>query len=337
VIKASLAKLINREDLTEAEMVAAMNRIMEGEATPAQIGGFLTALRLKGETVEEITGAARVMREKALKVKCEAPIVIDTCGTGGDGSNTFNISTTAAFIVAAAGLPVAKHGNRAMSSKCGSADLLEALGIKVDLPPEKIEQCLQKAGIGFMFAPVFHQSMKHAVGPRRELGFRTIFNMLGPLTNPAGANCQLMGVYKADLTDTLTEVLRRLETKRAMVVYGAGGLDELSLQGPNRISFLKDDQVTTFTLNATDVGLPAAPNQMLTGDSAAWNAELTKNILSGKEKGPKRDVVLLNAAAALMVAGTAAGWKEGIALAAQLIDDGSAYRKLEELRRIAVA
>jgi anthranilate phosphoribosyltransferase len=336
VVKESLAKLINQEDLNEAEMVAVMDRIMEGEATQAQIGGFLTALRLKGETVEEITGAARVMRQKALKVKCEAPVVIDTCGTGGDGSNTFNISTTVAFIVAAAGLPVAKHGNRAMSSKCGSADLLEALGIKVDLPPEKIEECLKKAGIGFMFAPVFHQSMKHAVGPRRELGFRTIFNMLGPLTNPAAANCQLIGVYKADLTDILAEVLRRLGTKRVMVVHGAGGLDELSLQGPNRVSFLKDGQIKAFSLNAADVGLENTSNQMLTGAGTAENAVLTENILSGREKGPKRDVVLLNAAAALMVAGVAAGWREGIALAAQLIDDGSAYRKLEELRRTAV-
>jgi anthranilate phosphoribosyltransferase len=322
--------------LTEAEMVAAMDRIMEGEATPAQIGGFLTALRLKGETVEEITGAARVMRQKALKVRCEAPTVIDTCGTGGDGSNTFNISTTAAFIVAAAGLPVAKHGNRAMSSRCGSADLLEALGIKVDLPPEKIEECLREAGIGFMFAPLFHQSMKHAVGPRRELGFRTIFNMLGPLTNPAAANCQLIGVYKADLTGVLAEVLRRLGTKRVMVVHGAGGLDELSLQGSNRISFLNGDHITAFSLTAEDVGLPSVPNQMLTGADAAANAALTENILNGREKGPKRDVVLLNAAAALMVAGVAAGWREGIVRAAQLIDDGSAGRKLEELRRIAV-
>ncbi|HEY8463681.1 MAG TPA: anthranilate phosphoribosyltransferase, partial [Bacillota bacterium] len=196
MLRASLEKLINRENLTEAEMMAVMNRIMEGEATPAQIGGVLTALRLKGETVDEITGAARVMRQKALKVKFTAPTVIDTCGTGGDGANTFNISTTAAFIVAAAGLPVAKHGNRAMSSQCGSADLLEALGIKVDLPPEKIETCLKETGFGFMFAPLFHQSMKHAVAPRRELGFRTIFNLLGPLTNPAAANCQLIGVYK---------------------------------------------------------------------------------------------------------------------------------------------
>ncbi|HYH01554.1 MAG TPA: anthranilate phosphoribosyltransferase [Bacillota bacterium] len=336
MLKASLEKLINRENLTETEMMTVMDRIMEGEATPAQIGGILTALRVKGETVDEITGAARVMRQKALKVKFEAPAVIDTCGTGGDGANTFNISTTAAFIVAAAGLPVAKHGNRAMSSKCGSADLLEALGIKVDLPPEKIETCLKEAGIGFMFAPVFHQSMKHAVAPRRELGFRTIFNMLGPLTNPAAANYQLIGVYKAELTETLAEVLCRLGARRVMVVHGAGGLDELSLDGPNKVSFLDDGEVKTFTFRAEEVGLTAASNQLLKGTTAAENAELTLRILNGTEQGPPRDVVVLNAAAALLVAGYVPDLPAGVVLAAQLIDNGSAYRKLEHLRRMAV-
>jgi anthranilate phosphoribosyltransferase len=335
MLKTYLTKLINREDLSEEEMMGAMDRIMDGAATPTQIGGFLTALRLKGETVAEITGAARVMRQKSLKVKLEAP-AIDTCGTGGDGSNTFNISTTAAFIVAAAGVPVAKHGNRAMSSQCGSADLLEALGVKVDLPPEKIEVCLKEAGIGFMFAPVFHQSMKHAVGPRRELGFRTIFNLLGPLTNPAGANYQLMGVYQAELTEVLAEVLRRLGAERVMVVHGAGGLDELALEGVNKVSYLDQNEIKTFTFTAAAVGLPTAANQLLRGATAAENAALTKRILKGGEWGPKRDVVLLNAAAALMVAGYVPDLKTGIALAGQLIDNGSAYQKLEALRRIAV-
>lgn len=336
MLKTSLEKLINCQNLTETEMMAVMEQIMEGEATPAQIGAILTALRVKGETVEEITGAARVMRQKALKVKFEAAAVIDTCGTGGDGANTFNISTTAAFIVAAAGLPVAKHGNRAMSSKCGSADLLEALGIKVDLPPEKIEVCLKEAGIGFMFAPVFHQSMRHAVAPRRELGFRTIFNVLGPLTNPAAANYQLIGVYKAELTEILAEVLGRLGARRVMVVHGGGGLDELGLDGLNKVSLLDQGEVKTFNFRAEDVGLAPASNQLLKGTTAAENAELTLRILSGRERGPKRDVVVLNAAAALLVAGYVPDLPAGVELAAELIDNGSAYRKLEHLRRIAV-
>ncbi len=336
MFKESLAKLMRKEDLSEEEMVQVTNMIMEGEASPAQIGSFLTALRLKGETVNEIVGAAKVMREKALKVRFEAPVLVDTCGTGGDGSNTFNISTTAAFIVAAAGIPVAKHGNRAVSSNCGSADLLEALGIKVDMPPEKVEQCLQEAGIGFMFAPAFHLAMKHAIGPRRELGFRTIFNILGPLTNPARANCQLLGVYLPELTEVIAEVLQRLGVKRAMVVHGGGGLDELSLEGENKVSFLKDGSINTFTFKAEDVGLKAAANQLLQGEHPVENARLTEAILSGKEQGPKYEVVLLNAAAALMVSGLADDFKAGIALAEELIKTGRAYEKLQQLRKIAV-
>jgi anthranilate phosphoribosyltransferase len=336
VIKESLTKLIQKEDLNEAEMIQATNEIMGGEATPAQIGAFLTALRIKGETVVEIAGAAKVMRDKALKVNFKAPTVIDTCGTGGDGSNTFNISTTTAFIVAAAGIPVAKHGNRAMSSRCGSADLLEALGIKVDLPPEKVEQCLNQVGIGFMFAPVFHLAMKNVVGPRRELGFRTIFNVLGPLTNPANANCQLIGVYHADLTGVLAQVLQRLGVKRAMVVHGGGGLDELSLEGANKVSYLKDGAIDTFYFKAEDVGLQAAANQELKGADPTENAKLTMRILNGTEQGPCLEVVLLNAAAALMVAEVVSDLKAGIALAKKLITDGSAYQKLQQLQQVAV-
>jgi anthranilate phosphoribosyltransferase len=335
MLKECLAKLINRENLTEAEMVGAMDQIMDGKATPTQIGGFLTALRLKGETVEEITGAARVMRQKSLKVKGAAS-AIDTCGTGGDGARTFNISTTAAFIVAAAGIPVAKHGNRAMSSQCGSADLLEALGVKMDLPPERIEACLQQCGIGFMFAPVYHQSMRHAVGPRRELGFRTIFNVLGPLTNPAGAKYQLLGVYQPGLTEVLAEVLRRLGAERVMVVHGAGGLDELSLAGENKVSYLERGAVRTFTFTPETVGLATAANEELRGGTAGENAAVTEGILTDSERGPKRDVVVLNAAAALMVADCVSDLREGIALAGTLINNGAAYRKLEDLRRIAV-
>lgn len=336
MLKESLAKLIRKEDLSEAEMVQATNIIMEGQASQAQIGSFLTALRLKGETVNEIVGAAKVMREKALKVKYEAPVVIDTCGTGGDGSNTFNISTTAAFIVAAAGIPVAKHGNRAMSSRCGSADLLEALGIKVDLSPERVEECIKEAGIGFLFAPAFHSAMKHVVGPRRELGFRNIFNVLGPLTNPAGANCQLLGVYDPNLTEVLAEVLQRLGVKRAMVVHGGGGLDELSLEGVNKVSFLKDDAIETFSLRAEDVGLEPVSNQLLKGEKPSDNAKLTEKILNGSEQGAPLAVVLLNAAAALMVAGEVSDFKAGITMARQLITNGRAYEKLQQLRKIAV-
>jgi anthranilate phosphoribosyltransferase len=336
VLKELLAKLIQKEDLSETEMVQATQEIMGGEASPAQIGGFLTALRIKGESVQEIAGAARVMREKALKVNFSAPIVIDTCGTGGDGSHTFNISTTTAFIVAASGIPVAKHGNRAMSSRCGSADLLEALGIKVDLPPEKVEACLHQVGIGFMFAPVFHSAMKNVIGPRRELGFRTIFNLLGPLTNPANANCQLIGVYQPELTGVLAEVLQRLGVKRAMVVHGGGGLDELSLEGTNQISFLHDDKIDTMFIKAEDVGLQAAANQELKGEDPAENAKLTARILNGSEDGPRLEVILLNAAAALMVANVVPNLKAGVACARKLITDGSAYQKLHQLQQAAV-
>ncbi len=335
MIKESLAKLVRQENLTEEEMIGATNEIMEGQASAAQIGSFLTALRLKGETVDEITGAARVMREKSLKVNFKAPTVIDTCGTGGDGSHTFNISTTAAFIVAAAGIPVAKHGNRAMSSRCGSADVLEALGVKVDLTPEKVEQCLKETGIGFLFAPVFHLAMKHAIGPRRELGFRTVFNLLGPLTNPAAANCQLVGVFEPELTGVVAQALSRLGVERAIVVHGGGGLDELSLDGENKASILKDSKITNFTFKAADLGLASAPKEALKGEGPLENARTTENILKGAEQGPKLAVVLLNAAAALLASEAVRDLKEGISLAQGLISEGKAYAKLEQLRMVA--
>ena len=336
MLKESLAKLVRLENLTEAEMVCATTVIMNGEASPAQIGSFLTALRLKGETVDEITGAARVMREKSLKVNFKAPVVMDTCGTGGDGSNTFNISTTAAFIVAAAGIPVAKHGGRAVSSRCGSADLLENLGVKIDLAPEKVELCLKEAGIGFLFAPMFHLAMKHASGPRRELGFRTVFNLLGPLTNPAGANCQVIGVYQPELTEVIAQVLLRLGVERAMVVHGGGGLDELSLEGLNKVSLLKEGKIDTFTFKVAEFGLETAPNASLRGENPEINAKITTAILKGTETGPKLDVVLLNAAAALVVANLVSTFKEGIVLAKQLVENGGAFAKLKDLRQIAV-
>ena len=335
MLKESLARLIKGEDLTEEQMVVATTIIMDGEATPAQIGGFLTALRLKGETVAEITGAARVMRQKALKVDFKAPIILDTCGTGGDCANTFNISTTVAFIAAAAGVPVAKHGNRAVSSCCGSADLLEALGVKVDLAPEGVANCLRGAGIGFMFAPVFHLAMKHAIGPRRELGFRTIFNLLGPLTNPAGANRQLIGVYQPELTQVVAEVLRNLGVAGAMVVHGGGGLDELSLEGENKVSILKHGAITNLTFTAADLGLVSASNQALMGEQPQANARVTEAILSGNETGPRQAVVLLNAAAALMVADVVPDLASGIEMAKKLISEGHAYDRLNRLRQIA--
>lgn len=334
MLKDLLQKLIQKIDLTEEEMFSAISEIMSGEASQAQIGGFLTALRLKGETVEEITGAARAMREKAEKIEGQQGLV-DTCGTGGDGSRTFNISTTVAFVLAGAGLPVAKHGNRAMSSHCGSADLLEALGIKIDLAPEQVADCIDNAGIGFMFAPVFHKAMKHAVGPRRELGFRTIFNLLGPLTNPALADYQIVGVYDPELTMPLAEVLGRLGAKRCMVVHGAGGLDELSLAGDNTVAFFDGDTTQNLQIDAVDFGLERAANESLMGGNAAENAEITKAVLSG-EKGPRRDVVLLNAGAAIYVAGLVSNIADGIAKAAESIDTGAALNRLACLQRMAV-
>ena len=334
MIKESLAKLVWGEHLTESEMIATTNAIMEGRTSAAQIGSFLTALRLKGETVAEITGAARVMREKAVRINFKAPTVIDTCGTGGDGAQTFNISTTVAFIIAAADIPVAKHGNRAISSRCGSADVLEALGVKVDLPPEQVEVCLQETGIGFLFAPVFHQAMKHAAGPRKELGFRTVFNLLGPLTNPAAANCQLVGVFDPALTEVVAQVLQRLGVERAVVVHGGGGLDELSLDGVNKASILRNGQVETIRFQATDLGLSAAPKTALAGGGPQENARITQAILQGTEKGPRLDVVLLNAAAALLAADVVSDLKAGIAFARELVQRGKAYAKLEQLRQV---
>lgn len=336
MIERFLEKLIRSENLSVPEMVEVTTLIMDGKASPAQIGSFLTALRLKGETVDEITGAALVMREKSLKVNFQAPTLIDTCGTGGDGANTFNISTTVAFVVAAAGVPVAKHGNRAVSSRCGSADLLDALGVKVDLSPEKVEKCLKQTGIGFMFAPVFHLAMKHAIGPRRELGFRTIFNLLGPLTNPAQANCQLIGVYHSDLTVVIAEVLKKLGIKRAMVVHGGGGLDELSLENQNKVSFLKNGIIETYTFAARDFGLEYASNEALIGFGSSENAAITEGILKGEISGPKLDVVLLNAGAALYVADLVTSLGAGIERAAEIIKEGYAYERLNQLRQMAV-
>ena len=301
MLKPYIAKVMNRQSLTTSEAEEAMNIIMTGQATQAQIGAYLAALRMKGETVEEITGSARAMRLQASHVpyKRDGEILFDTAGTGGDGTHSFNISTTAAFVIAGTGAKVAKHGNRAASSKCGSADVLGALGVNLDLTPDQVAECIQHVGIGFLFASKFHPAMRHAIGPRRELGQRTIFNLLGPLTNPAGATHQLIGVYDPNLTEMLARVIGELGGQAAFVVHGFGGLDELTTAGNNRISSLKNGQVTTYELDPTQYALrPASANDLHGGDPAE-NASMMRAILGGEDRSPRRDVVLLNSAAAL--------------------------------------
>ena len=335
-IRGAIGKTLSRGDLSELEAEQVMGQIMGGEATPAQIGAFLAALRMKGETVEEITGCARAMRRSAIAVRPQRQDLIDTCGTGGDRTGTFNISTTAAFVVAGAGLAVAKHGNRSVSSHCGSADVLEALGVNLALAPEQVARCIDEVGIGFLFAPLLHPAMKHAIGPRREMGARTIFNILGPLTNPAGARRQLIGVYDPDLTAVLARVLHGLGAQAAFVVHGADGLDELSTTGVNRISYFHEEMDTgqpvfeDFDLDPTDLGLTRARVEDLLGGTPDQNAQITRSVLSG-EKGPRRDIVLLNTAAALVSGGKAGNLEEGLGQAAKAIDSGAALEKLEAL------
>jgi anthranilate phosphoribosyltransferase len=332
MIAAAIGKLIEQQDLTEEEAAQAMRQIMEGGATPAQIAAFLIALRIKGETIEEITGCARIMREKATHIRAPYPNMIDTCGTGGDGSQTFNISTTAAFVVAGAGVPVAKHGNRAMSSRCGSADLLQALGVAIELSPERAEACLAEVGITFLFAPLFHSAMKYALGPRREIGVRTIFNILGPLTNPAGAKRQILGVSRKELTEPMARVLGKLGSTRAFVVHGADGLDEITTTGETHITALDAGKIASYTITPEQFGLRRTPLGAFAGGDAQENAAITLAVLEGKQ-GPHRDVVLLNAAAALAVAGAAANLEAGLQLAAYAMDSGAALEKLRRLQR----
>lgn len=326
----AIAKVIDGDDLRRDEMVDVMNQIMSGEATDAQIGAFLIALRLKGESVDEIAGAATVMREKATPIATKHDVIVDTCGTGGDHSGTFNISTTAAFVAAGAGLCVAKHGNRAATSQSGSADVLMALGVNIEASPETVSQCLDEVGIGFLFAPALHGAMKYAIGPRRELGVRTIFNALGPLTNPAGARRQVIGVYSAALTETLAGVLATLGAERAYVVHGADGLDEMTLTGPTKVSELKDGAVSTYRVSPGEVGLGQVRAAALKGGDADSNAAITLSVLKGAE-GPARDIVLLNAAAAIVAGGKASDLREGVQVAAEAIDSGRAMAKLEAL------
>lgn len=336
MIKEAISRIIENKDLDEKQMVGVMNEIMSGEATPAQIGSFITALRMKGETIEEISGAAKVMREKATRITTgvavdKGEILVDTCGTGGDSSGTFNVSTTTAFVVAAAGIPVAKHGNRSVSSHCGSADVLEALGVNLELTPEQVGSCVREVGIGFLFAPLLHGAMKYAIGPRREIGVRTIFNVLGPLTNPAGANVQLLGVYSPNLCEKLARVLGRLGTLRALVVCGAGNVDELTVTGNTEVAELVEGEVRTYTVRPEDVGLDRARLVDLNGgDTPAESADILRDVLTGAE-GPRRSMLLLNSGAALYAAGKAPGLKTGVELAAKIIDSGAALAKLEAL------
>jgi anthranilate phosphoribosyltransferase len=330
MIKEAIEKAVKKTDLREAEMMAAMDEIMEGVATPAQIAALITALRMKGETVEEVTGAARIMRQKATRVNACATIIVDTCGTGGDKLNTFNISTTAAFVVAAAGIVVAKHGNRAVSSGCGSADVLEALGVNISAGQEIVEECVQQIGIGFLFAPKLHGAMKYAIGPRREIGIRTIFNMLGPLTNPAGATAQLLGVYDPKLTEMFADVLKNMGTKRAFVVHGMDGLDEVTLSRETRVAELKNGIVKTYNINPVDFFGQTYPLTAIRGGDPAVNAQIIRDVLSGKN-GACRNIVLINAALAIMAGEKADNVKDGIKLAVDCIDSGAAVKKLQAL------
>jgi anthranilate phosphoribosyltransferase len=329
-IREAIEKLVNRVSLSETETIAVMNQIMTGEATPLQVASFLTALRMKGETIEEITGAARVMREKAHRVKVGAKTVLDTCGTGGDQKGTFNISTTCAFVVAGAGINVAKHGNRSVSSQSGSADVLAALGVKVDAPKERVEACIEKIGIGFLFAPLLHEAMKYAVQPRRDIGIRTVFNLLGPLTNPAMATHQLIGLYSGELVATVAHVLKNLGSVRAMVVHGVEGLDEISLCGQTKVAELRDGEIKEYTIEPEPLGLKRCSLSDLHGGNAEESARIVRGVLQGA-KGPSRDVVLLNSGAALYVSGKANTIEQGVGLAADCIDRGNALEKLDQL------
>lgn len=335
MIQQAIATLVQRQDLSAESAEAVMNQIMEGNATPAQVGGFLMALRMKGETIEEITGCARAMRAAAVKVSPHRANLVDTCGTGGDGAHTFNISTTTAFVVAGAGLPVAKHGNRSVSSRSGSADVLQALGVNLDLTPEQVAMCIDEVNLGFLFAPKLHPAMRHAIGPRRELATRTIFNILGPLTNPAGASRQLMGVFDGALVTPLAGVLQQLGSSAAFVVHGDGGLDELTTSGVNTVAYFgcngAGDTITATTLDPQAYGFAPSHIEDLKGGEAEENAVITRAILDGSERGAKRDVVVLNAAAALTAGGKVPTLQEGILLANASLNSNAALETLEKL------
>lgn len=332
-MKTYLEKAMAGQDLTQEETSAAFDVIMSGEATSAQIGGFLVAMRMKGESPAELAGGALSMRKHAVQIDAGDLHVVDTCGTGGDGSQSFNISTTAAFVSAGAGVPVAKHGNRCITSKCGSADLLSALGVNLDVPKETVEACIREAGIGFMFAPKMHPAMKYAMGPRKELGVRTMFNMLGPLTNPARARCQVLGVFAQELTESFANVLRLMGSERAFVVHGLDGMDEITTTAKTCVSELQDGTVRTYELDPSAFGVPVATATDLQGGDPDANAAITRKVLSG-ESGAPRDIVCLNAAAAIVVGGGAASLVQGWELAQEAIDSGKAQAALDAMIRI---
>jgi anthranilate phosphoribosyltransferase len=330
-IKEAIRKVADRGSLSEAEAHAAMGQVMDGQATPAQIAALVTALRMREETVEEIAGFARAMRERAQRITPTADVLIDVVGTGGDRLSTFNISTTSAFVVAAAGGYVAKHGNRAVSRLSGAADVLEALGVPIQVSPEVVRSAVEDIGIGFMFAPLYHTAMKHAVAPRKEIGIRTVFNILGPLTNPANANSLVVGAYDPALTEIMAHVLGEMGARRAFVVHGLDGLDEVSTVGPTRVSELRSGSVRTYTIEPEDLGLARSTSAAIAGGRPEENAAITTAVLRG-ENGPRQEIVLANAAAALVAAEIAGDWRDGVALARRAVASGAAYEKLEALR-----
>lgn len=328
MLSSALNKLVERQNLSEAEMMGAVRELMEGNASPVLIGGFLTALRVKGETAEEITAGAKVMREKAERIDLDDLFTLDTCGTGGDKAGVYNVSTAAAFVCAAAGVHVAKHGNRSVSSRCGSADVLEALGAHINLSPDQVAQCVRQQHIGFLFAPLFHKAMKHAAVPRKDLGIRTVFNVLGPLTNPARAKAQLMGVFDENLTETMAQVLFNLGTSHALVVCGKDGLDEISICNETKITELKNGKIASYIVSPEDFGIKRSTPEALLGGDAAENASLIRELFEGRS-GAKLDFLLLNSGAALYAANQTASIQEGIALAANLIESGAVKEKLD--------
>jgi anthranilate phosphoribosyltransferase len=329
-MKAYLEKVMGGQDLSQSEMKAAMDLVMSGDATPAQIAAFLVALRIKGESVEEVAGGAASMREHAVQVDAGGLDVVDTCGTGGDGAHTFNISTAAAFVAAGAGIPIAKHGNKAISSNCGSADVLAALGVNIEASPDVVSECIRNVGIGFLFAPTMHPAMKHAGPVRRELGIRTVFNMLGPLTNPAGAKRQVIGVFDGDLTEVFANVLKALGAEAAFVVHGADGLDEITTTTTTRVSELRGGEVKTYDLDPLQVISRHASAEDLAGGDAEQNAALLRGVLGG-DQSPRRDIVCLNAAAAIVAGGQAPDLKAGYEAAQSAIDNGASVGKLDAL------
>jgi anthranilate phosphoribosyltransferase len=329
-IQTAIKKVIALEDLSGDEMISVMRQIMTGECTPSQIGGFLVGLRMKGESVDEISAAARVMRELSTRVEVNAEHLVDTCGTGGDSSGSFNISTASAIVTAAAGAQVAKHGNRSMTSNSGSADVLEAAGVKIDISPEQVAQCIEQVGVGFMFAPAHHGAMKHAIGPRKEMAVRTIFNVLGPLTNPAGAPNQVIGVFDGELVEPLANVLKQLGSRHVMVVHAEDGMDEISISAPTHVAELKQGEVSSYTVAPSDFGMGSASLDELRVDSAAQSLAMIRAVLADNP-GPARDIVCLNAGAAIYVSGCADSLAAGVEAARAAISDGKAAAVLQNL------